>query len=199
MVAMYRLGSLLFASSFVAGGVAAFHHQSRAIPLVSSPHRIDLGAVLRDMEPDPVSSSEQSRKFRRDFYTHDIWLKARAKNRFIGTMSKIFDSVVVRQLVDECLLLGAIATSVALWNALLVTGYDDFDMVHHAPLIHFTVPLIRLPGEPFSLSSPALSLLLGKTSHERIFYELYSDCSSLKCSRRTRLTGAGMKPAKHGE
>jgi ion channel-forming bestrophin family protein len=121
-----------------------------------------LGPVAKSGQPDPLSYSEQSRAYRRDFYTHDSWLKARSKNRFVGTITKFFDSGVVRQLVDEIILVGAIATTVVLWNALFVAGYDDFSMVHHAPILDANLPLLKLPGEPFTLSSPALSLLLGK-------------------------------------
>jgi hypothetical protein len=54
--------------------------------------------------PDPLSYSEQSRKFRRDFFTHDSWLKHRSKDRFIGTLLKILDSGVVRALAEELFL-----------------------------------------------------------------------------------------------
>jgi hypothetical protein len=115
-------------------------------------------------EINPWSYGEQSRAYRRDFYTHDSWLKARAKNRFVGTLTKITQSGVVRQLVNEVLLVGAVATTVVLWNCLFVTGYEDFSLVHHEPIISpATFPLVKLPLEPFSLSSPALSLLLGKS------------------------------------
>jgi ion channel-forming bestrophin family protein len=112
--------------------------------------------------PDPYAYSEVSRKFRRDFYNHDSWLRARQKTRFIGTLSKIFDSGVVRQLLGEVMIIGGIATTVVLYNCLFVTGFTDFAMVQHPPVFNWGLPLMRLPLEPFSLSSPALSLLLGK-------------------------------------
>jgi hypothetical protein len=126
---------------------------------------VALKALGSSGEPNPLSYSEQSRAYRRDFYTHDSWLRARQKNRFIGTISKITQSGVVRQLFNEVALVGAVAAFVVFWNCLFVTGYDDFSMVHHAPIIDpVTFPLIKLPLEPFSLSSPALGLLLGKSS-----------------------------------
>lgn len=124
-----------------------------------------LGPVLSQDEPSPLSYSEQSRKFRRDYYTHESWIKHRSKERFIGTIIKIFDSGVVRALFQELILVGGVAMVVLLYNALLVTGWDDFALVHHDPITLFgkdtKLPLMYLPLAGFTLSTSALSLLLG--------------------------------------
>ena len=53
-----------------------------------------------------------------------------------------------------------IATIVFLWNMLTV-GYDDFNQIHHAPLIDsYYVPGLTLPMNPFTLASGSLGLLL---------------------------------------
>mgnify|MGYP003477040580 CR=1 FL=1 len=60
-----------------------------------------------------------------------------------------------------------VATFICVFNALLAAGYDDFSGVHHSPLVDIGLPVLSLPSAFFTLSSPALSLLLG-TFHKRI-------------------------------
>ena len=136
--------------------------QSPTVLSPKTPNKLTSLKALPGEDPDPLSYAEVSRQYRRDFYTHELWLKHRAKNRFVATLLKSFDSGVVQQLADEVLLVGAIAASVCLWNNLFVTGWDDFSMIRHDPVIDSKVPLIALPIQPFNLSSAALSLLLGK-------------------------------------
>ena len=119
-----------------------------------------LGPVLNTQEPSPVSYSERSRAFRRDFYTHDSWIRHRSKERFLGTLIKMVDSGVVRALLDELLVVGGVATFVVVYNAVLVTGWQDFSLLHHDAL-STDFPLMFLPLTGFTLSSSALSLLLG--------------------------------------
>jgi len=56
--------------------------------------------------------------------------------------------------------MGGISMGLVLYNALLATGYEDLAGIHHEPLLQ--LPLLTLPSEPFTLSSSALSLLLGE-------------------------------------
>lgn len=56
---------------------------------------------------------------------------------------------------------GGVATFVVVFNALLVTGWEDFRWVHHDPLVR-GYPLLYLPLAGFTLTSPALGLLLGR-------------------------------------
>lgn len=58
---------------------------------------------------------------------------------------------------------GGVATFVAVYNALCVVGYQDFDGVLHQPIVNpeFSLPLLFLPLGAFTLSSPALALILG--------------------------------------
>lgn len=148
--------------------------------------------VIKVKKPDPFSYAEQSRLYRRDFYDHDAWLKHRAKNRFVGTIAKMFESGVIRQLADEIFLIGAVATFVCLFNSLCVVGYEDFQNVHHDPIFIYGAPLVTLPGEPFSLSSPALSLLLGtfgrECSLEYTFVYIYMDVYLILSISTTRHT-----------
>lgn len=121
-----------------------------------------LGPVVQQDEPSPLSYSEKSRAFRRDFYTHESWIKHRSKERFVGTIIKIFESGVVRALVEELVIVGGVAFFVLVYNALLITGWEDFALVYHDPIMTSTAfPPMYLPLTGFTLSSSALSLLLG--------------------------------------
>jgi hypothetical protein len=108
-----------------------------------------------------LSYGERSRPYRRDVFDHDEWVRVRSNVRFLNNLWTIFESGVVRQLVKEVVLTTSVATFICLYNALLVNGYDDFAGVHHEALVSgFYV--FSIPGAFFSLTSPALSLLLGK-------------------------------------
>jgi putative membrane protein len=89
---------------------------------------------------------EDSRKYRRTVFTHSDWVKHRASDRLFSNLSSIFQSGIVRQLFEEITLVAAIATTVVIWNDIIVPRYG--------------VPMLSLPTAPFTLSSPALGLLL---------------------------------------
>jgi ion channel-forming bestrophin family protein len=108
-----------------------------------------------------VSYSERSRPYRRDVFAYDDWVRHRSTERFTGRLSKLGKSGIVRALSYEVQLLAAVATFICVFNALCVTGYDDFSNIHHDPLINVGLPVLSLPAMFFTLSSPALSLLLG--------------------------------------
>jgi hypothetical protein len=108
-----------------------------------------------------ISYSERSRPYRRDVFAYDDWVRHRSTERFTGRLSKLGKSGIVRALSYEVQLLAAVATFICVFNALCVTGYDDFSNIHHDPLIQMGLPVLSLPSMFFTLSSPALSLLLG--------------------------------------
>jgi putative membrane protein len=128
-------------------------------------------APLEELE---LSYGEQSRPYRRDFFSHDLWVKHRAPFRFTRNLANLLQSGVVRQLFGEILVISAVSALIVAWNALLVTGFDDFSYVHHPPLIDVGLPLLKLPTEPFTLSSPALSLLLGMS--KKVFFWIICLC-----------------------
>jgi hypothetical protein len=107
------------------------------------------------------SYGEVSRRYRRSFFTHDDWLKHRALDRFPGTLVKLAQSGVVRQLGGQVGIIAGVATGITLYNDILVLGWLDFDGNMHEALVQ-GLPLLKLPAEPFNFSSPILSLLLGK-------------------------------------
>lgn len=108
-----------------------------------------------------LSYGERSRPYRRNFYTQPDWENHRSRDRFIGNLLSFFKSGVVRQLKNELLLMGFVAGFVWSFNLFLVEGWEDFSGVHHDGLVPFFRAL-QMPSAFFNLSSPALSLLLGK-------------------------------------
>jgi ion channel-forming bestrophin family protein len=120
----------------------------------------EVSSVPRD-DGSGISYSERSRPYRRDVFSYDDWVRHRSSERFTGRLKKLTKSGIARALTDEVLLLAAVATFICTFNALLVVGFDDFANVHHDPLINLGLPLLSLPAMFFTLSSPALSLLLG--------------------------------------
>merc|ERR1719274_297683 len=112
------------------------------------------------MESGKESYSERSRAYRRSVYFHDNWIKHRSNDRYLRNFRTLFDSGVVRSLSSEILLVTAISILVVTLN-MLIAGYDDFSMVHHAaPLPLPIIKDLSLPALPFTIAMPALSLLL---------------------------------------
>jgi len=110
-----------------------------------------------------IPSGEQSRQYRRTVYSHDDWKKHRSQDRFFYYLAAIFKSGVYKNLTREVLATTSVATFVVLYN-ILVTGYTDFAGVAHGALINSPVfPKLGLPLAPFTLASPSLGLLLGKS------------------------------------
>lgn len=118
-------------------------------------------ADLPNDDGSGLSYAERSRPYRRDVFDSDEWVRVRSTTRFSKNLMSIFQSGVVRQLLNEAIFIGGAATFLCLYNALLVNGYDDFSGIHHDPFGQgFYV--FKLPSIFFTLTSPALSLLLGK-------------------------------------
>jgi hypothetical protein len=107
------------------------------------------------------SYGEESRKFRRTVFTHDDWRKFRDPDRFTYYLTSMFNSGVYKSLSREVGTTTAIATFIVLYNC-VVGGYTDVSGLPHAALVSTPLlPVFGLPLAPFTLSSPALGLLLG--------------------------------------
>lgn len=109
-----------------------------------------------------LSYGERSRPFRRDLFQYENWVDHRQSNRFGASLLSIFSSGVFQQLLKEIYLTTGIATFICVYNALLVTGYEDFGGVHHEPFWQLGQYVLAVPSIVFTLTSPALSLLLGR-------------------------------------
>ena len=121
---------------------------------------------MNDVEP---SYGEQSRMYRRDVFGYDNWVEHRSTNRFVGNLFDVLKSGVFRQLLPSCFYMSSIALFVILYNTALVDGYDDFSGLHHDPVLSafsfLSFPLMKIPGDFFSLCTPSLALLLGTSMY----------------------------------
>jgi len=121
----------------------------------------DLVELSASVEPKAVMPyGEGSRAYRRTFFTHKDWLRHRSEDRFVRTVFSTVRSGVVRQLAKEVGFVTATAVFVVVWNV-LTGGFSDLQGIHHDPILG-NIANLELPIAPFTLSSPALGLLLGE-------------------------------------
>ncbi|EOD32537.1 hypothetical protein EMIHUDRAFT_122975 [Emiliania huxleyi CCMP1516] len=116
---------------------------------------------------------EESRRYRRTIYRHEDWLRHRSETRLLRNLQGTFTSGVVRSLLSEVIAVTLVALLVIVWNAALF-GYDSLGTTTTQPgLFGEEVPAFlraQLPVSIFTLSSPALGLLLvfrTNTSYQR--------------------------------
>jgi putative membrane protein len=109
-----------------------------------TPRPGSLAEALGDQAPDRYG--ESSRKYRRTVFTTQNWIDHRSSDRLFENLSSILRSGIVRQLFEEIGLVSTIATTIVIWNGILAPEYG--------------LPELILPARPFTLSSPALGLLL---------------------------------------
>lgn len=109
-----------------------------------------------------VPYGETSRKYRRTVFAHQDWVTQRSSNsRLLENLKSMFFSGVVRQLRPQVGITTTVATVVLLWNVgvlqmLLHNG--ELTIPNGGPLV--ALRPVALPTLPFTLSSPALGLLL---------------------------------------
>uniref|UniRef100_A0A6V2D0K4 Uncharacterized protein n=1 Tax=Ditylum brightwellii TaxID=49249 RepID=A0A6V2D0K4_9STRA len=179
---------LLFSNAFLPPIISLTRHQHRSLCVIESDQHEEskksskiypkvyfennegkeTNAVMiftskSSLNPDPGAPKkktygEESRKFRRTVYTYKDWIKSRDPGRIYKKLGTTFESGVVLGLAKELALLAMISSGVVLWNV-FVNGWVDFDGVRQAAILD-GFPEARLPLEPFTLSSPALALLL---------------------------------------
>lgn len=127
-----------------------------------------------------VPYGEESRKFRRTTFTYEDWIEHRNAEKIITNIQGMFFSGIIRQLKEEVLLVAAVATFVVLWNDFLIdvdfsfggsSSSSSSSITSFVSLLGngsedsgkdfiFHLPKLVLPSLPFTLSSPALGLLL---------------------------------------
>lgn len=99
-----------------------------------------------------VPYGETSRKYRRTVFRHKDWVAHRSSSsRIIDNLQSIFFSGVVRQLRPQVSAVTIVAAIVSAWN---------YTATNHALPIDIDLKVLSLPTLPFTLSSPALGLLL---------------------------------------
>jgi putative membrane protein len=115
---------------------------------------------------------EESRRYRRTVYRHEDWLRHRSETRLLRNLQGTFTSGVVRSLLSEVIAVTTVALLVILWNGALF-GYDSLSDMAQPGIFGENVPSdlrLSLPISIFTLSSPALGLLLvfrTNTSYQR--------------------------------
>jgi putative membrane protein len=110
------------------------------------PIRKPSSLCLTTGEQVPVRHGEASRKYRRTYFTHQDWIDHRSSDSLLKNLSSLITSGIVRQIVGEISLTAGIAAAVVVWNGKVAPEYG--------------LPMYCLPTAPFTLSSPALGLLL---------------------------------------
>ena len=104
-----------------------------------------------------VPYGETSRKYRRDVFRYNDWVAHRSSSsRIVNNLQSMFFSGVVRQLRPQMMAVTSVAVLVLTWNW-IVTNSASLPM----PILsNIELPILALPTLPFTLSSPALGLLL---------------------------------------
>jgi hypothetical protein len=146
------------------------------------------------------SYGEQSRIYRRDVFNYDNWVEHRSTNRFVGNLFDVLKSGVFRQLLPNCLYMSSIALFIVLYNTVFVQGYDDFSGVHHDAILSsfmVSLPLLKIPGDFFSLCTPSLALLLGTSWCRVPWWSVDKPVFYLLSSFNTQLTIFCMDYIKH--
>ena len=105
---------------------------------------------------------EESRRYRRTIYRHEDWLNHRSETRLLRNLKGTFTSGVVRSLLSEVAAVALASVLIIVWNSALF-GYNDLSNVAQPGLLsteQFDFLRASLPVSIFTLSSPALGLLL---------------------------------------
>jgi hypothetical protein len=169
-------------TAFNTGSLSLFHRQTQQHPAnallyptsttISNRNRNNGQLHMSSEGADPIEQTtiarlergltELNRRERRDFFDERKWVEHRASDRFVGNLISIPFSRVVWMIFKEVGIISAISWLLVAYNHGLVLGYTDINGVTYPPLLaDLALPLLTLPKEPFILSSPALSLLLG--------------------------------------
>jgi hypothetical protein len=110
---------------------------------------------------------EESRQFRRTVYTQEDWVRHRSPDRFNRNLASFTSSGIYKSLFKEVVATTTVASFVVVWN-MIFGEYQDLLSITHNGLMHDSlIPIFNLPMSPFTLSSPSLGLLLGKS--QRLF------------------------------
>jgi len=125
------------------------------------------------------SYGEVSRQYRRTVYSHDDWVKHRSPDRFIRNLKSFSSSGVIKNLGKEVIATTGLAAALVGWNMIFGEYQDLMSITHNGPLHDTLIPVLSLPLAPFTLSSPSLGLLLGKSLCIDLFQNLIYTLHSL--------------------
>jgi len=161
-----RMAAGLVAALVSAAALAPARPPARGGARAAGPAAGDAGAprpgsMKEALQRGAPPYGEGSRRFRRTVYTQEDWLKHRSSTRLFKTLGGTLTSGVVRSLLVEVGVVTGFALAIVMWNAVLFGYVDLANVAHAAPLGEIPGYLrLTLPALPFTLSSPALGLLL---------------------------------------
>jgi len=131
--------------------------------------RIEPGQTLSDSDFDYYARvpwwaqgsaySERQRADRRTVFMHDDWVKHRSSDRFLRNLQTIGSSSINQALSSELTFVTFVAAFVVVFN-MLFHSYQGLDGVGYPGLLIAGSKSLSLPALPFSITMPALSLLL---------------------------------------
>lgn len=114
-----------------------------------------MGEAIVDLGYVPYG--EQSRRYRRTVYqTQDDWIVHRSSFSIVENLKGGLFSGIIRRLKGDVLLVVFVALFVVLWNGFVGNNQESFLFQENLVFL----PHLALPFQPFTLSSPALALLL---------------------------------------
>lgn len=126
------------------------------LPMTTNPSETPREGSLADATKKlgSVPYGETSRKYRRTVFRHKDWVAHRSSSsRILDNLQSIFFSGVFRQLRPQVSAVTSVAAAVLVWNYLATTSTG-------LPTDQLGLKVLTLPNLPFTLSSPALGLLL---------------------------------------
>ena len=127
---------------------------------------------------------------------HDDWVRHRSSERFFRNVQSIGSSGISQSLRKEVTFVTMAAVFVVAINMLLVS-YQDFDGVSHVgALANSNIRSVSLPALPFSIASPALSLLL--VFRTNTGYSRWNEVSELDATYLLTLPLPGTRPCAVG-
>jgi len=175
-----KLPSILAATALLlAGTTHAFQPLAGSATIATAPSRHSptalpsttmdkSNAVGESYDYDELMASEMEQARLTNQYAHfghKDWLRHRASDRFFSNLFKFDQSPIIKNLLDEALIVSLICVGIIAWNELLVDGYTDLNEVHHAAPLAELLPSfltfkLALPIDPFLLCGGPLGLLL---------------------------------------
>lgn len=113
--------------------------------------RLIMSPISSGTQPNQklTDRKEESRKLRRTVFTKNDWKRHRSSDRYFKELKNMPKSIVIRGLIKQ-----------ALWVALFSAFIVAYNLIVELKILSWPLPLLSIPSQPFSLTSPSLGLLL---------------------------------------
>ena len=116
------------------------------------------------------SYGEQSRRYRRDVFSPDDWVRVRRPTRFVEQLRSTFRSGLLRQISYQVNLLAAITAFVVFYNNLVTARAGAAVTLGK---LAFTLPSLTVSMVPFNLAAASLGLLM--TFRTNVSYQRWNE------------------------